>query len=119
MEKLDLQRMPHAKDIHPNYVVGGGYGIGFFNYITTLLYNPEKIEPPKSWRELWNAKNAGKVIITPATHTQGLLVTVMAARLNGGGADDLDKAWPMLEKLRPQLHSFAENRGLTSELFRT
>ena len=36
LEKLDLARMPHAKEIYPTYIVGDGYGIGIFNYITTI-----------------------------------------------------------------------------------
>lgn len=60
LEKLDLSRMPNAADIHPSYVVGDGYSIGIFNYIVTLLYNPDEIEAPTSWSDLWSEEYEGK-----------------------------------------------------------
>jgi len=117
LEKLDMGRMPHAKEIHPSYIVGDGYGIGIFNYITTILYNTQQVSPaPTSWEDLWNPKYKGKVLITPATHTQGLLLTVMAATLNGGGMDKIAAAWPKLQQLKPNVHSLVTNRALGAEL---
>jgi putative spermidine/putrescine transport system substrate-binding protein len=117
LDRLDLSKMPHAKEIHPMYVVADGYGIGFFNYITTIMYNHKAINAPKSWNDLWAPQYKEKIIIPLATQTQGLLITVMAAMLNGGGEGNLEMAWPKLMQLKPNLHSFVENRGITSELF--
>jgi putative spermidine/putrescine transport system substrate-binding protein len=120
LEKLDLAKMPQAKEIHPTYRVGDGYGIGIFNYITTILYNDKVVTaPPKSWRELWDPKYRGKVLVTPITHTQGLLLTVMAARLGGGSLDNLAAAWPKLRELRPNIHSQVENRAVGAELLKS
>ena len=120
LEKLDLGRMPHAKEIHPNYVVGDGHGIGIFNYITTILYHDKLVSPaPRSWQELWNPKYKGKVLVTPITTTQALLLTTMAARLGGGSLDNLTPAWAKLRELRPNVHSFVQNRALGAELMKS
>ena len=115
LERLDLARMPNAADIHPNYRVGDGYGIGIFNYITTILYNPDKVKAPTSWADLWKPELKGKVLSPKITDTQGLLFTVMAAQLNGGNLDNLDAAWDKLTAFRPNIYSFIENRALAAE----
>jgi putative spermidine/putrescine transport system substrate-binding protein len=120
LEKLDLARMPHAKEIHPKYLVADGYGMGFFNYITTIIYNDKLVSPPpKSWQDLWDSKYRGKVIVNPITATSALLFTVMAARLNGGGLENLAPAWPKLRDLKPNIHSFIDNRALEAELLKS
>jgi len=115
LEKLDLSRMPNATDVHPAYRVGEGYGIGIFNYITTILYNPDKIKAPTSWADLWKPEFKGKVLSPKITDTQGLLITIMAAQLNGGSLDNLDPAWAKLAALRPNIFAFIENRALAAE----
>jgi putative spermidine/putrescine transport system substrate-binding protein len=115
LDKLDLSRMPNAKDIYPTYVIDGGFGMGFYTYITTLLYNSEHGQAPKSWNDLWDPRYKGKVLTPTITDTQALLFTVMAARLNGGDLDNLAPAWPKLQAFRPQVYAFIENRALDAE----
>jgi len=120
LEKLNLARLPHASQIDPTYIIGGGYGIGFFNYINTILYNKTLVNPPPtSWNDLWDPKYKGKVLSPKITATQGLLLTVMAARLNGGSLNNLAPAWPKLQALRPNIHSFLENRTEAAELLKS
>ncbi len=120
LDKLDLSKMPHAKEIHPTYHVGDGSGIGLFNYIFTINYNDKVLAaPPKSWKEIWDPKYKGKVLLPPTTSTQTLLLTVMAAKLGGGGLDNLAPAWPMLQQLKPNVHSVVQNRALGAELLKS
>ena len=119
LEKLDLSKLPHADQIPELYHVGDGTGIGIFNYITTILYNPEKVEAPTSWNDLWNEEFRDQILSPKITDTQGLLFTVMAARLNGGGIDDIEAAWPKLEEFRPNVYAFIENRALDAEALKS
>jgi putative spermidine/putrescine transport system substrate-binding protein len=120
LDKLDMAKMPHAKEIHPTYIVGGGQGIGIFNYIFTINYN-DKVLPaaPRSWKEVWDPRYKGKVLLPPTTATQTLLLTVMAAKLNGGSLDNLAPAWPKLRDLKPNIHSVVQNRALGAELLKS
>jgi putative spermidine/putrescine transport system substrate-binding protein len=115
LDKLDLGKMPQAKEIHPSYVIADQHGIGFFNYIATILYNEKLTKAPTSWEDLWKPEFKGKVLAPTITDTQGLLLTVMAARLNGGSLDNISPAWKKLEQLKPNVHSFIENRALAAE----
>lgn len=115
LDKLDLSKIPNAKDVYPSFVLDGGFGIGFYTYITTLLYNSAQGAAPKSWNDLWDPKFKGKVLAPTITDTQALLLTVMAARLGGGDLDNLAPAWPKLQALKPQVFAFIENRALDAQ----
>ena len=43
----------------------------------------------------------------------------MAAKLNGGGIDNIAPAWPKLEQLKPNVYSFLQNRALSAEDFKS
>jgi putative spermidine/putrescine transport system substrate-binding protein len=115
LDKIDLAKLPNAQDVHKSYVIADQYGIGFFNYITTILYNEKRTPAPTSWTDLWKPDLKGKVLSPKITDTQGLLLTVMAARLNGGDLANLAAAWPKLTELKPNVHSQIENRALAAE----
>lgn len=112
LDQLDLSKIPNAKDVYSTFVLDGGYGIGFYTYITTVLYNSGAGPAPTSWNDLWDPRYAGKVLTPTITDTQALLFTVMAARLGGGDLDNLAPAWPKLRAYKPQVFAFVENRAL-------
>src|SRR5262249_33450017 len=107
-------KIPNAKDVYPAFLLDGGFGIGFYTYITTLLYNTSGAVP-KSWNDLWDPKYKGTVLAPTITDTQALLFTVMAARLGGGDLNNLAPAWPKLKAFKPQVFSFIENRALDAQ----
>jgi putative spermidine/putrescine transport system substrate-binding protein len=118
LERLNLDMMPNAKDIDAKFKVQD-VGIGFFTYITTLVYNKEIVkEPPKSWRELWNPKYSGKIAIPPAGHGSSYQLAMMAAKLNGGDQYNMDPAWPALEKLKPSVAYMETNIAILAELLK-
>lgn len=115
LDKMDLSKVPNAKDVYPAFILDGGYGIGFWTYITTILHNT-KGPAPASWDDLWSPAYQGKVLVPAITDTQALLLTVMAAQLGGGSLENLDPAWPRLKALKPQIFSFIENRALDAQV---
>ncbi|WP_119268560.1 ABC transporter substrate-binding protein [Taklimakanibacter deserti] len=115
LDKIDLSKVPNAKDVYPAFILDGGFGIGFWTYITTILHNT-KGPAPASWDDLWSPAYQGKVLVPAITDTQALLLTVMAAQLGGGSLENLDPAWPRLKALKPQIFSFIENRALDAQV---
>jgi putative spermidine/putrescine transport system substrate-binding protein len=119
LDRLDLNKLPHAREIYPAYVIANGYGIGFATYINTILYNTKMAQAPKSWRDLWDPRYKGKVILPVVTNTAGLQVAIMAAKLNGGSLSNMDPAWPMLGRLKPNVYAMQGNHALTGELLKS
>jgi putative spermidine/putrescine transport system substrate-binding protein len=120
LDKIDVSRLPHGKDIYPSYFIGDGYGVAITTYMATILYNPKAVAtPPTSWNDLWNPAYKGKFIL-PFTSGSGIYrVALIAAMLNGGGEDNLAPAWPKLRELKPNVHSAVENTALAAEAMRT
>jgi putative spermidine/putrescine transport system substrate-binding protein len=119
LDKLDLARMTYAKDIYPSYIIAGGYGIGIFTYIMTVLYNPKLTGEPTSWNDFWNPQFKNKVLSPSISDTAGLLFTIMAAKLNGGGLDNLAPAWPKLQAFRPNVYAFIQNYTLDADALKS
>ncbi|WP_054313328.1 extracellular solute-binding protein [Mesorhizobium sp. 1M-11] len=115
LDKIDLSKVPNAADLYPSFVLDGGYGLGFWTYITTILHN-NKTPAPSSWEDLWSTEYKGKLLVPAITDTQALLLVLMAAQLGGGSLDNLAPAWPKLAELKPQVFSFIENRALDAQV---
>ncbi len=96
-------------------------GIGFV--ATGLAYDKETFEKngwpaPSSWNDLADPKFKGKVVVPPITNTYGLHALVMAARLNGGGEDNIDAGFDAFaNKIGPNVLTFEPSSGKMSELF--
>jgi putative spermidine/putrescine transport system substrate-binding protein len=115
LDKIDMTKVPNAKDVYPSFILDDGFGIGFWTYITTILHNT-KVPAPTSWEDLWSPDYKGKVLVPSISDTQALLMTVMAAQLGGGSLENLAPAWPKLKELKPQVFSFIENRALDAQV---
>lgn len=90
---LDPKRVPNLANIEPKYARPDSKGTPYMMSGIGILYNKNAMkEPPKSWTEMWDPKNRGR--ITMFDYDNRMLV--IAARLNGGGEDNIDpgfKVW--------------------------
>ena len=98
-------------------------GVGFvatgFTY-NTEWFEREGWEPPKSWLDLQDEKYEGILSIPPITNTYGLHTLVMAARLAGGGEEDIDPGFEvMANEIAPNVLVFEPSSGKMSELFQS
>ena len=117
LEKLDLSKLPNVRDTPQRFIIDDGYGICWGVYVVTIIYNSKLVNPPpKSWKDLWDPKYKGKILLPARAGSQTLFLTLMTARLNGGDIDNLAPAWPAVKQLVANAHSFIENRALAAEL---
>ena len=120
LERLDLSKLSNSKNIPKRFVIGDAQGISWGVYVVTIIYNSEKVtDPPRSWKDLWDPKYKGKILLPKVSGSQTLFLTLMTAKLNGGGLDNLEPAWGDVEKLVNNAHSWIENRAIAAELMRT
>lgn len=72
-----------------------------------LAYNPDKMDAPASWEDLWQS---GITVGVPhISATYGIIFLMIAAQLNGGGAENMA---PGFEKLK-QLDDMMIYKGVT------
>jgi putative spermidine/putrescine transport system substrate-binding protein len=78
--------------------------VPYYQYLA-LLWNKEKIDPPTSWADYWEpGKTYGEKIRghilghDPATNLLEVYSLIMAAKLKGGGIDNMAGAWELLRE---------------------
>lgn len=61
--KLDDANMPNKKTVEKNLVLNDSLAIGFLQSPFGIAYNPDRVEKPKSWLDLFNPKYKGRVAL--------------------------------------------------------
>lgn len=103
------QLMPEAQD---------PMGPSIFYQIVGLTYNPDTIQtPPDSWMDLWKPEYKGRVGITNMNSSLGTGFMVELAKLHGGSDSNIEPAFELLTKLKPNLAAVAANPGQLASLF--
>lgn len=105
--ELDEQKVPNLKHVWdkcwefaPNTGAPNG-----FSY-ASLYYNPEKIKEPTSWADYWEANKTygedikGRLLLVSPQSIQAIYNLIMAAKLGGGGVDNMDPAWEYLRNIK-------------------
>jgi putative spermidine/putrescine transport system substrate-binding protein len=83
--------------------------VPYYQYMA-LLWNTQKIGKPESWRDYWQpGAKYGDMIKghilghDPASNLLEVYALIMAARLNGGGVDNIVPAWDLLKQQKAYL----------------
>jgi putative spermidine/putrescine transport system substrate-binding protein len=108
LEPLTEREIPNLKhvwkkslDVIPNT------GIVHTYQYTALIYNKKKIDKPESWADYWmpgakyGDKVKGYVINFNPANLLSIYALIMAAKLKGGGVDNLNPAWDVLKAQKP------------------
>jgi putative spermidine/putrescine transport system substrate-binding protein len=108
LEPLTEKEIPNLKhvwkkslDVIPNT------GIVHTYQYTALIYNKKKIDRPESWADYWmpgakyGDKIKGYVINFNPANLLSVYALIMAAKLKGGGVDNLNPAWDVLKAQKP------------------
>jgi spermidine/putrescine-binding protein len=89
--KFNDSFVPNKKNVPNELMTPGGYGIPFHLTPFGIMYNPDRVEKPTSWTDLWNPKYKGRVSMWDSYFD----AYVMAAIATGKGPDVVEgiKAW--------------------------
>jgi putative spermidine/putrescine transport system substrate-binding protein len=95
--------LPNAANLYPFAKEGIERGEGPVHLVTAigLLYNEKKVPaPPKSWKDLWDAKYGDHLVLTDLSNSFGLLGFLMMNKVWGGS---IENPKPGLDKVRELL----------------
>jgi putative spermidine/putrescine transport system substrate-binding protein len=99
-EKLDYSSMKNVGDILPTFQRDDRFGIGIGSDQFGLAVNKEKLGgSPDSWASLWDPAYRGKLAIFAFPW----YAVFMAAKLNGGGLDNMEPGWKLWEENAKQI----------------
>lgn len=95
----------------------------YYQYMP-LLWNTNMVEKPQSWADYWNPgarygeKIKGHVLgHNPATNLLEVYALIMAARLRGGGVDNMSGAWELLKQQKPWLGAVIQTSAQAAPYF--
>lgn len=89
--KFKPQNVPNAKDIPEELMTPGGFGIPIHLTPFGIMYNPDRVDKPTSWADLFNPKYKGRISMRDAYFA----AYVAAAMVSGKGLDAAEgiKVW--------------------------
>jgi putative spermidine/putrescine transport system substrate-binding protein len=108
IEQIDATNVPNLKDLAPWADYKDGYGPAVHSNPSTWAYNTDnfKLEPPTSYKDVWNAAYQKALDLPSVDVTQGIQLLVLAAMLFGGSADDIEPGFTAMQKLQPNIAAF-------------
>ena len=94
------KNIPEYDNLHP-WAKQPGYGVSLL--ALGIQYKPSKVSsPPKTWADLWAPQYKGKVGVPAFPQlTQGGLLLVIGAKLDGGSEDAIDAGFARVKRLKP------------------
>lgn len=103
--ELKPDMIPNVKDVdsvfydtYNRMAVGFNYVDGGLAYRTDMVPNP-----PKSWADLWDPRFKGQLMLSDVVGPWPYEMLVIAAMINGGGADNLEPGFDAMKRLKPNV----------------
>lgn len=78
--KFDPAFVPNAANVPSEIMTHGGFGIPFHLTPFGIMYNPDKVEAPKSWADLFDSKYKGRVSMWDAYYDAYVMAAVATGK---------------------------------------
>ncbi|KJC50457.1 hypothetical protein UP09_05455 [Bradyrhizobium sp. LTSP885] len=104
--ELTDEMIPNAKNVFARFRLS--HGLAYAASACGLFFNPSMNEPLQSYEELWLPRWRKQIITRDPANTMSVFTSIMAASVALGkpfsvAQYELDKAWPKLAELKPNL----------------
>ena len=115
-ERLDMAKIPNAKEIAPE-AVRSPYHIGGWVYVYTLVYRPDLVkEEITRWSDLWKPSLRGKIAMPDFDPSH---IITIAALMEGGNESSWQKGQERLRQLKPSIVAFFSTDAQSQDLMKT
>jgi putative spermidine/putrescine transport system substrate-binding protein len=121
IEKLPQDEIPNMKRLLKRFVFYDGYGAGFAMSMASLAYATQTTKPLESYAELWDPKFRQRFLMETPKGTQSVYLLIAAVTLETGKPYAqaqylIDRAWPKMEALKPNVLSIFENESAITQM---
>src|SRR5215475_4982909 len=108
LEKITEENVPNLKHVWPKSreLVPPYSAVIYYQYLA-LIWNKSKLEKPESWLDYWapdqryGDKVKGYLIEYNPVNLLSVYALIMAAKLGGGGVDNMAPAFELLKRQKP------------------
>jgi putative spermidine/putrescine transport system substrate-binding protein len=97
--------------------------ITYYQYMT-LLWNTKNLEKPRSWAAYWMPETLNKPTVKghllghdPGSNMLEVYALIMAAKLKGGGLNDMTGAWDLLQSQKPWIGAVLQSSAQAAPYF--
>jgi len=108
LEPVTEKEVPNLRHVWKrSHEIIPAVGIVHSYQYTALIWNKDKIEKPATWGDYWEpGKRYGDMIRDHVINFNpgnllSIYALIMAAKLRGGGVDNMDPAWELLKAQKP------------------
>jgi len=108
-KKVTAEQLPVMKQLAPAALIDSAPGPAVTFDTVVMMYAPSKFATePTSWRELWNKKHEGRIMLDAPPNTIGVGLTLIANKMAGGGdyRQSVAKGIDLLSEMAPLVQSF-------------
>ena len=108
VEMIDAANIPNMKDLAPWADYKDGFGPSIHSNPSMWAYNTDnfKLDPPQSYKDIWNATFQKALDLPSVDVTQGIQFLVLAAMLFGGNYDNIEPGFTAMQQLQPNVGAY-------------
>lgn len=116
--KVDPSQLSNLNDLYPAALNSDGYAPTFGYEALGIIYNGQKVKTaPTSWKDLWKEEYKGQVGLVDISNTYGNQFLVAAAKMNGGGENNIQPGLDAIKKLLPNTAAIVKSSPEVGSLF--
>jgi len=108
----NLTIMENAKEVPAELNPPGGFAIALMLTGQGLIYNPDEVEAPTSWKDLYRPEYAGRVVMSDGYFG----AYSMASLIEGGDVNDIPGGIEVWKKYRRNIGAWTNSEGQKAEL---
>ena len=117
-EPLTTATIPNMNDLHPQFRIAGDPYTKFMYVSQVIAYDRSRIRtPPTSFRDLWRPEYRNRLALPGIDTSHGVMLLIMAARMDGGGERNIEPGFVSLRQLAPNAVTFWNQHAQVSQMF--
>jgi putative spermidine/putrescine transport system substrate-binding protein len=108
VEQINAANVPNMKDLASWADYKDGFGPSIHSNPSIWAYNTQHftLDPPQSYKDIWNPTYQKALDIPSVDVTQGVQFLVLAAMLFGGGYDNIEPGFTAMKQLQPNIGAY-------------
>lgn len=119
LSPLKPEEFPSWDNLYPQALLqnaeGETYGLANVFGAWGIAYNPEKVDKPESWNDLWKPEVKGKV----AMMSQWIPDILLTAEATNASIDDMEPVWQAFKEITPSIAQYYNSFSAPESLFGT
>ncbi len=108
LDPITAAKVPNSASLKPGLTHMDSMWVNYLQPWVGIAYNTDKMQPPTSWSDVYDAKYKSRVILPSLQNTEGVMNLFMASFLKTGKSmseaqKDMDSAFAKMKDMKPNV----------------